>query len=600
MHIKKLSDEVINQIAAGEVLERPAHLVKELVENSLDAGATEIEVDYAQGGRFVRIKDNGQGMGIEDLKLCLERHATSKIQDSSDLWTINSYGFRGEALASVAAVSRVKIKSQRQGEDAGAFIESEFGKISKPKPIGGEAGTEVLVSELFENVPARLKFLKSDSAEHLQIKNIIKSMAMVSPKVKFRVKQDGQLIYYWPEDTLRNRVQLVLEQPEMFENRSEVEAYRAHVIACSPNEVSGQSRNIWIFVNGRPVQDRSLQMAVIESYRQLLMHKEYPIAAVFLTCDPNELDVNVHPTKSQVKFRQPSLAFKAVHRALREMLEQAPWVKNLIPKQPRSISQENSSSSEVQQGYSSTEKNRDYMSFQEPQMERTQYSVRESVGNYAPTSGIVEKVEIQSWVGSLKEASGYWSRLHVIGQANLTYIVAQTDQSVLFVDQHAAHERVVFERLMKSYKDKSLDVQSFLIPISFDIEESHLDGLEKYFDELKGMGLEMDRIGPQSLAVRSAPSFLKEKGIEKSIQKMAVEVAESGGSFALEKEIAEVFATMACHSVVRAGQSMSIAQMRELLAQMDEFPLSSFCPHGRPVYVEYKFSELEKDFGRIV
>ena len=330
MRIQKLSDDVVNQIAAGEVVERPSHMVKELVENSIDAGATELTIDLNEGGRYVRISDNGSGMIAEDLELAVQRHATSKISKTDDIWNVDSFGFRGEALASIAAVSKMKILS-RTANSKGSELDIDFGKIGKVKSAAGEVGTTITIDQLFKNVPARMKFLKSDPAEMTQIKNSMKALAMAHPHVSFRVRQKDKLVFFWPgTESLKERVEMVLEQEKLHETAIELGRFKMRAIVSSPNNVVRQGRQIWIFVRGRHVQDRNLQHAVLEAYRGLLMHGEYPISAVFVECPPTEVDVNIHPTKSQVKFRDRQSAFRIVHRGIREILEKAPWVENVV------------------------------------------------------------------------------------------------------------------------------------------------------------------------------------------------------------------------------------------------------------------------------
>lgn len=604
MSIQRLDNEVINQIAAGEVVERPSHLVKELVENSLDAGATQIEVEYDQGGRRVRVTDNGAGIDPKDLQLALARHATSKISKADDLWNLNSYGFRGEALASIAAVSRVELVS-RTAQSTAFIVSAEFGNQTAVEPSGGNAGTTITISDLFENVPARLKFLKSESAEHSQIKNVIKALALIYPNVEFRTRSGGKAIgVYQKCETWAQRAAQVLEQSELFENENEFSGIKVRAVFASPENVSGQSRNIWIFVQNRWVQDRSLQAAILDSYRGLLMHGEYPIVAINVSAPPDEIDVNIHPTKSAVKFRDPQSAFRAVHRCLRDGLEKAPWLKT----KTSSLSFDHSA--RVQE---SVEAYQEKFTANEAAFVRTQFKSREDFVPTSPNELISAVSSIPSYSQFVRPAvpvltptpsseseSSYWKNLHVIGQAALTYIVTQTEDRIIFVDQHAAHERVAFEQLMKAWRDSKIEAQDFLIPLTLTLPADHAEALLTLKDELARVGVNIDALGPEAIAVRSGPTLISESALLRSLQTLAQEVSERGGSYAFEKKISDLFATMACHSVVRAGQAMSSEQMKSLLEQMDEFPLSSFCPHGRPVSVEYPIYQLEKDFGRIV
>lgn len=611
MSIQVLSADVVNQIAAGEVVERPAHLVKELIENSLDANATEVHVEIAHGGRFVRILDNGDGILSTDLLKALMPHATSKITLSDDLWNLNTFGFRGEALASISAVSKLTIQSFHHQEKKPSQVTSNFGVATKVRDSSRSIGTEIQIEDLFENVPARLKFLKSDSAESTQIKQIIKSAALSNPHVEIKLIQDGELqLFYKTKKTLIERVRDVLEKKELFESKLTKGSMTAHVVYSSPHEVAKTSKQIWVFAQNRYIQDRALQAAVMDAYRSLLMHGEYPYAVVKLQCAPAEIDVNIHPTKSQVKFQDASNAFRVVHGALRQALETAPWIQkhlwsNLQNSNPSfgagTSSASGSSSSpsffneqtpaqqfaDFQSGLDSAKSVHKNLSFHDQTFTQTQFKQKD--------------FDIQSLSELRIETSsvGYWSSLQVLGQANLTYIVCQKNDRLVYVDQHAAHERVVFESLMQSWKMKKFEIQDYLFPMAIDLSEDKIEALLYIQKSIAELGIEIDRLGPQVIGVRSAPSLIKESALPALFEKMANDLLEYGDSYAIEKKVSDLFATMACHSVVRAGQSLSHQQMKELLVSMDQFALSSFCPHGRPVSVETTFVELEKLFGRI-
>lgn len=332
MRIEKLDPDVIDQIAAGEVLERPANMVKEFIENSIDAGATEVDIDVEQGGRYVRIQDNGCGILKEDMSLAFARHATSKIRKSSDLWGLNTFGFRGEALASIASVSKLSIVSCYKTENSAYRLSSEFGKLGEVEESSRDIGTTITVEDLFANVPARLKFLKSDTAEISAIRKVIKAMALTYPNVSFRIKSKSKLLNYWPQSENQiARCQQVLERKKMYLGEAENHFLKCHVIYSAPNETQRNSQNIWFFVKNRWVQDRSLQAAVMAGFEHTLMHGEFPVCAVWIDCDPQDVDVNVHPTKSQVKFRDPRSVFNIVREAIKSSVEKAPWLKDLLP-----------------------------------------------------------------------------------------------------------------------------------------------------------------------------------------------------------------------------------------------------------------------------
>jgi DNA mismatch repair protein MutL len=604
MKISVLSHDVVNQIAAGEVVERPAHLIKELIENSLDAGATKIEVEFTAGGRNVRVSDNGIGIEAADLALALQRHATSKITQSEDLFALQSFGFRGEALASISAVSNLKLISRTPECETAFQVESQFGKISDVIETGANPGTSLVIKELFANMPARLKFLKSETAESTQIKQVLKAFALSHPEIEIRVKQDKPLFAFKAQASMLARAKEVLGVNEVYENEYEMGAMKVKVVFCSPHEVTGNSKGIWLFVQKRWVQDRSMQAAVLEAYRGLLMHGEYPQVIVDLQIDPSEVDVNIHPTKSQVKFRDPSSVFRIVQRALRAGLEKAPWIPSSLTAPVLSQSPVLPEQAYSQVSFAASAEFETTMLRQKVSEPLAAYFARDAAPDRSSQmneSGQSAPLNYASQIYAAPQAQKkFWSSLQVLGQAQQTYILTQNANAMVIVDQHAAHERVNYERLMKSWNDKNFEIQDFLIPLSLQIETSHLESLLAHQKELELMGLFVEAMGPEHLAVRAAPAILKESAIAQSLIELAHEIAEQGGGFAIEKCIMHIFATMACHSSVRAGQALSNEEMQALLVQMDEFALSSFCPHGRPVSVEYPFHKLERDFGRIV
>ncbi|HMN68412.1 MAG TPA: DNA mismatch repair endonuclease MutL [Bdellovibrionales bacterium] len=582
--IRVLKPDVVDKIAAGEVLERPANLVKELVENSLDAGATEIEVEFDRGGRDVLVRDNGRGIERDQLALALERHATSKIQDSGDLYRLRSFGFRGEALAAIAAVSRLQLTSRPPSAAQGFRVTSDFGKVGDPMPISAREGTEIRVQELFDNVPARLRFMKSEAAEHGQIKTALKAMALAHEGVGFRARSHQELIFHWPAgQSFQDRATQILQVKTLYPGRGEHGGVEVEAMVSSPQDTLKVNRGMWFFVQGRWVQDRSMAAAVMEAYRNLLMHGEYPSVVVRVKLAPEEVDVNVHPTKAQVKFRDNQAVFRAVTRTVREVLERAPWLPAAL-----SASRAPEFTFPVEEAAPET------LSFTAPEFERTQYStkafplaeVRQAVVAYsAPVPTPVKFA---------------WADLQVIGQLNHTYIVAQGGDTMYLVDQHAAHERVVFERLMHSFRAGKIEVQNLLLPMVFDLSAEETEALVTHKDEVEKFGLNIERMGPESVAVQAIPMIVSEGAVNQALQRLAYEILDHGDSMVWEKVVGETFASMACHSVIRAGQSQSPEQMKALLAQMDEFPLSSFCPHGRPVYIRRAFTDIEREFGRIV
>lgn len=612
MKIQVLNPDVIDQIAAGEVLERPANLIKELVENSLDAGADEIEIEFNQGGREVLVTDNGCGMSESDLELSIARHATSKIRASDDLYTLKSFGFRGEALASLAAVSRLSITSREKGADQAHRLVSEFSQRQPMTAVAASVGTQVRVRELFGNVPARLSFLKSEAAENGQIRSVIKALALANENISFRVRSRGELVFHFPKQDLKARALAVLQVKNLFAGEASADGMKVEVLLTSPNETFQTNRNLWLFAQGRWIQDRGMAAAVQEGYRNLLMHGEYPCVVARLTVPAEFIDVNVHPAKAQVKFIDSQKVFRLTRKAVRDVLEKAPWLsaeEKRLTQAPRTLSEM------FGEAQGSTEN----LSFAAPEFSQTQYpekvfplaKVREALQRYsAPTTGEAVMLAQVSTApvaeqgntpigGSVTKSDFRWAQLQVIGQLHQTYIVAQSETQFYLIDQHAAHERVVFERLMETFRVKKLDVQTLLLPLAFDLDAAEVEALMAREEFLSQMGFAIERLGPETIAVQTLPALITESAVQQTITKLAHDLLNTNDDSALELKIGDIFATMSCHSVVRAGQTLSIEQMHELLQQMDEFALSSFCPHGRPVYIQRRFTEIEREFGRI-
>ena len=591
--IKALSEETISQISAGEVVERPSHLIKELVENSLDAGATEIEIDFDQGGRFVRVKDNGSGIALNEMPLALARHATSKIQQTEDLWRLNTYGFRGEALASIASVSDFTLISGQKGKDS-YKLRQLFGKEESTDSMGESKGTTVIIRSLFENTPARFKFLKSEGAEHSSIKTTLKALALSQKQISFRVLQKSKLLFYWPpQRSLLDRTAQILGEKDLYFTEETKGAYKMQAVAAPPHHTLKNKKSSWFFVSGRWIESRVLQAGLMSAYRGLLMHGEYPLAVISLTGPSDEIDVNVHPTKSRVRFKNSSFIFKLVESPIRRLLETAPWTKKIVS--------------------SSSAKREENLSFSNSEFKKTNWPRKQQEYSTKALSQLAWK---ESDFTSLKDENkelnptSYktnsepeqisWSHLQILAQAHLTYIVCQSDRSLVFIDQHASHERIIYERIFQSWQKGNVEVQNQLAPFVLDLEEGQTSALLELNETLKKLGVQLESLGPHSLAINSYPPIIKEKALQEGLLFLAKQRLETGDSFSFERVVSDLCATLACHSAVRAGKSLNLEQMHELLKQMDEFPLSSFCPHGRPVFVEYPISRLEKDFGRII
>ncbi len=598
--IQPLDSSVIDQIAAGEVVERPAHLVKELIENSLDAGAGSIEVRFSEGGLYVSVKDNGRGISPQELILALSRHATSKIRQSSDLFSIQTYGFRGEALASIAGVSHLTLCSRTPSADQAYSVKSKFGRTLKVEAVGGEKGTRVIVDRLFENVPARLRFLKSEAVENLAVKNVVTSQALAHPEVSFRVIHKERLLFFWPAvSSYLERAEMILSGP-LHHHVCKKSSWSVEIILAPPNRTARSSKKMWFFVNGRPVEDKILHGAVLSAHRNLLMHGEYPIIVLHAACPSTEVDVNIHPTKTKVRFLSQSRAFKLVQGAVRELLEKAPWLDILHsedskPPEDSALMKKDCTDGPVQPSFHHT-------GFGSKQ---TAEQISGAV-HTAPSPGSAPELEKKtpSFLTNLKSEQltsdilkNNFSSLKVLAQAHRTYLVTESSRSLVFVDQHAAHERILFEKFMKQLKN--LEKQKHLIPLKIKMDPAEVSAVLSMKSSFQSLGIDLHSQTADEISVSAVPPFIKEKAVSASIRRLAEEHIQHGEDFTTEKVVSEIAAAFACHSAIRAGQRLSLSEMENLLRQMDEFSFSSFCPHGRPVFVEYPFSRIEKEFGRI-
>ena len=606
--IQRLDSSVIDQISAGEVVERPAHLVKELIENALDAEARSIEVQFAEGGLYVSVKDNGKGISSKELSLALSRHATSKIRQSSDLFSIHTYGFRGEALASIAGVSHLTLRSKSKESDQAYSVKSQFGKTLKLEVTGGESGTTVTVDRLFENVPARLRFLKSESVENLAIKNVITAQALSHPEVSFRIIHKGRLLFFWPAvSSYLKRAEMILSGPL----HHHIRKGSVEVILAPPHRTAKSSKKMWFFVNGRSVDDKILYGAVMSAHRNLLMHGEYPIVVLHVTCAPAEVDVNIHPSKTQIRFLSQSRVFKLVQGAVRELLEKAPWLDLLHSENSNENSNTTTSESSMkkasdqkptQASFSDVFPTKQTKAKGFKKFEQEESFVPKESSSLSPSRDLAKKPSsfldpVKSEQLSSDILQNNFSSLKVLAQAHQTYLVTESSRSIVFIDQHAAHERILFEKFMAQLKN--LEKQKHLIPLKIEMDPAEVSAVLSMKAEFQSLGIDLKSSKSGEISVLASPPFIKEKAISSAIQKLAEGHINYGEGFTAEKVVSDISAIFACHSAIRAGQTLSVSEMESLLAQMDEFSFSSFCPHGRPVFVEYPFSRIEREFGRI-
>ncbi|RFZ87811.1 DNA mismatch repair endonuclease MutL [Shinella sp. WSJ-2] len=600
MTIRQLSETLINQIAAGEVIERPASAAKELIENALDAGATRIEIATAGGGKtLLRVTDNGGGMGPADLELAIRRHCTSKLDQ--DLTDIRTLGFRGEALPSIGSVARLTLLSRTAEAGEGAEISVTGGKVEPVRPAAANRGTVVEVRDLFFATPARLKFLKSEKAEASAISDVVRRMAIAFPHVRFVLSGSDRTTLEFPAtgtDRLA-RIAQVLGR-DFRDNAIEIEAEREGVrltgFAGVPTFNRGNSLNQFAFVNGRPVQDKLIWSALRAAYAETIPHGRYPVAVLAIDIDPALVDVNVHPAKSDVRFRDPGLVRGLIIGAIREALARegdrasttgaAGLMRAFRPEAQRPSTPWTPSASP-------------YRPFAHAAAPATSFREQQAgFAEFASPSARSEPVFTQASPTREEEQP----QNHPLGAARAqlheNYIIAQTENGLVIVDQHAAHERLVFEAMRNALHARAVPAQALLIPEIVDLPEDDCDRLVAHADEFARLGLGIERFGPGAIAVRETPAMLGEMDAAGLIRQLADELAEWDTASGLKAKLDYLAATMACHGSVRSGRRMRPEEMNALLRQMEATPGSGQCNHGRPTYIELKLSDIERLFGR--
>jgi DNA mismatch repair protein MutL len=578
MPIRQLPDEVINRIAAGEVVERPASVVKELCENAIDAGASRIAVTTAGGGRsLIRVADDGCGMDAADLILSVERHATSKLSDDR-LDDIRSLGFRGEALASIGGVAELTIASRPDGAASGLRLEVAHGARRGPLPEPMNSGTIVTVRDLFAKVPARLKFLKSDRAEAAAITDVVRRLAMANPHVHFVLDGSDRSTLNWPAvDGLATRLEQAMGA-DFIANASELGLSRNGVVVAGfaglPTFSRANSLSQFYFVNGRAVRDKVLLGAVRAAYADYVFRDRFPVIALFLAIDPAEVDVNVHPAKAELRFRDPGAVRGAVIRAIAEALEAAGF---------RAAS---SVADDVVEAFRVPEPT----PARAPAGEAQQPLTGPAFAGFAePSAAPVPFTPAPPQEFPLGTARA---------QMFDNYIVAQNGESLLLVDQHAAHERLVYEGFKAQLADGPVPSQAHLIPVVIELPEEDCDRLGDAAAELMQLGLGIERFGPRAVAVRETPALLGRADVSGLLRDVADGLAEWDSLTALSDRLEAVIARMACHGSVRSGRRLRIDEMNALLRQMEATPHSGQCIHGRPTYVELSRRDIERLFGR--
>ncbi|HEU4969160.1 DNA mismatch repair endonuclease MutL [Sphingomonas sp.] len=601
MSIRRLPSHLVNRIAAGEVVERPASALKELVENAIDAGATRIAVRLGGGGiDLIEVVDDGCGMAPDEMRLALERHATSKLPDDA-IEAVATLGFRGEALPSIASVARLTLESRVRGADGWA-LSVDNGEVTSEGPAALPPGTRVRVEGLFERVPARRKFLRSVRAEYAACLDAVKRLAMARPEIGFSLEHDGRkLLNVAPGDNAPTRVAALTDR-ELPDNSVGVDLVREGLrlggVAGLPTFSRGVADHQYLFVNNRPVKDRLLAGAVRGAYADLLARDRHPVVALFLELPADQVDVNVHPAKTEVRFRDPALVRGLIVSGLRRALDEA----GHASARPAAV--------DVLAGW---QKEEDH-----PRSLHEGVEGRSPLHSPPALAGGAEGGSFFSPSAVSDHRSFFTAQPHARaepahtpppehrafplgvarGQVANTYIVAEAENGLILVDQHAAHERLVLERMKAAAANGGVHAQALLLPEVVELDEPGCDRLEGRAAELAGFGLELERFGPAAMLVRATPALLGAGDVHGLVRDLADELAAFDQALSLKERLDHVAATMACHGSVRAGRALSVAEMNALLREMEATPHSGQSNHGRPTWVKLAKGDLEKLFGR--
>jgi len=589
MSIRRLPPELINRIAAGEVVERPASALKELVENSLDAGAKEVAVRLHAGGlELIEVTDDGCGMDPDEMRLALERHATSKLP-GDEIDQVTSFGFRGEALPSIASVSHLTLESRVKGAD-GWRIEVDHGAMEGEGPAALPPGTRIRIERLFEKVPARRKFLRSSRAEYAACLDAVKRLAMARSDVAFTLDHDGRRILSLRPGEAPGRVAELLAH-ELDRHGIGIDCTRDGMrltgVISLPTFNRGVADQLYLFVNSRPVKDRLLVGALRGAYRDLIARDRHPIAALFLDLPLEDVDVNVHPAKTEVRFRDPQAVRGLIVGGLRHALDE---------ESGRSAARDQAAapvmwttSAMYDAALNRTPVNNDH--------QRAEDAGLSGVTLVAEPRKLFEEAPAAKAEPAVEPVPSF--PLGVArGQVAATYIVAEAEDGLVIVDQHAAHERLVLERMRAAREGRAVARQALLMPEVVELDEPDCDRLEGATADLAEMGLEVERFGATTMLARAIPAALGKTDVSRLLADLAAEIAELGGPLSLRDKLDHVAATIACHGSVRAGRVLSVAEMNALLREMEVTPRSGQCNHGRPTWVKLGHAEIEKLFGR--
>jgi DNA mismatch repair protein MutL len=610
-HIRILPEILSNKIAAGEVVERPASVVKELLENALDAGATRIIVDVEKGGRsLIRISDNGSGMSQDDALLSIERYATSKIYSQDDLFAIKTLGFRGEALPSIASVSRFALVTRDRESDSGTEIVIDGGKIKKVSEIGAPVGTMIAVKQIFFNTPARRKFLKSIPTEMGHIADIVSSMALGCPYVQMKLHHNGRVIKNWTRVSRPDERVTDVLGADVHKKLYRVQHEDNHLILNGwigfPEVTRTTSRNVYIYINGRLVKDRVIQHALYEGYAGRIMKGQYPMAVLFLEVPHDTLDVNVHPTKNEVRFAHQ----KSVHDAVK-------WAVSTALKQGDALKWGSGDSSDAQSASAVSEEHAPFHRAMAPGPHH-RIGIGKSGSNspWVPEADRVPDLHAPPGTPPLKEPPSVfqtpettsvqqelWRQvrfvdLKIVGQFQDVYIICEAGQDLVMIDQHAAHERIMYEHL-KKHQGLQIESQGLLMPETIDFGYREAKVLEKMIPELAKLGFKIEHFGGETYVVQSVPALLKTSEVKPLVIEIVEKWIEDGSETITDRALDDTLKIMACHGAVRANQRLTDLEITTMLKQLDACEQPSNCPHGRPTWIKLSRRFIEKSFKRV-
>jgi len=620
--IRLLSDALVDQIAAGEVVERPASVVKELVENAIDAGAKTIRVDVRDGGAaLIAVTDDGVGMTREELPMALQRHATSKLRSAADLMRIGSFGFRGEALPAIASVSRFRISSRARGHDEGYEILIEGGEIKSERAAGGPVGTRIEVADLFASVPARRKFLKRAGTEWGHIADWLARLALVHPELHLEVQRDDRKATIWPAcRSLRDRIGMVLPEEDaaaLVEVEHDTPEARVHAFVSTPERTRPNGNALYLFVNGRPVRDRLLRHALVQAYRDLIPRGRFPVGVLYVDVPPETVDVNVHPAKWEVRFTDPQAVHRAIRHAVRDAMSTRSWLGDMSapdgppvasglatrtgggPFSPPQRSIPTSTAAETDDWvFARGDARVDRVAERAPGLEFEAES--------GPRSGGHDSAPLEAGRPASESAPvPSFGALRILGQLKASYLLAETADGLMVIDQHAAHERILYEGLRKGWLENGVARQGLLTPLTIELSPSAVAAIGEAPELVARLGFEIEPFGDDAVLVRAIPAEISGQDVGELVTELASALEDVEGGDEADENVVRwlpsldrLFATMACHSARRFGDRLPREEQEAILAGLDTIPWAPTCPHGRPVAILVSHADLELRFRR--